>query len=233
MMCFYPIKYDNWEKMRESDKPLFEPFGKRSLAPTAKVFGLATKIDNFPEQPMYLNVKIDVKENAEYDLNQKEDGIEEEHKLATIVMHHGVPGRAGYFVNHLRELASFGYLAIGIDAHDGSCIYTEKPNGQPVEFDDTDIDTTDMNYLSKQLEIRSKNLKLLLDEMTASPMYLQEKLDFSPRVKIDQSKIVFAGHSYGTCSSILSSINDRRIRACLVMDAFFPVLMTRERKAYW
>lgn len=35
---------------------------------------------------------------------------------------------------HCRELASQGYIVFALDHHDGSCNYTEKVDGSPVEF---------------------------------------------------------------------------------------------------
>ena len=31
VLCFYPIKYENWATLRQSDKPLWLSFGERSL----------------------------------------------------------------------------------------------------------------------------------------------------------------------------------------------------------
>lgn len=73
-----------------------------------------------------------------------------------------------------------------------------------------------------------------MDEMMTSPMFLQEKLGFSPRVKVDQSKIILAGHSFGGASTILTSMNDKRVRACLVADPWFEPLVKQQlpRKAF-
>ena len=42
---------------------------------------------------------------------------------------------ACYYTGFMRELASFGYVVIGMDTHDGSCAYTEKENGEPILCD--------------------------------------------------------------------------------------------------
>ena len=72
-----------------------------------------------------LSTKIEVAENAEFDLN---DGSSET-RLATIIFSHGVGSKAEDYSGYCREIASFGYLVFAPDCIDGSSCYTELADG--------------------------------------------------------------------------------------------------------
>lgn len=76
---------------------------------------------------MFLELKIDALDKAKYDLPKC--------NLTPIIFTHGLAGMSCQYTGHMRELASFGYVVIGMDAHDGSCTYTEKEDGEAVLFD--------------------------------------------------------------------------------------------------
>ena len=56
----------------------------------------------------------------------------------------------------------------------------------------------------------------MVDELTDNSDFLQERFGFPPSVKVDTSKIVLAGHSFGATTVILSCMNDERVSACLM-----------------
>lgn len=58
----------------------------------------------------------------------------------------------------MRELASFGYLVFGPDTHDGTCCYTETPDGKRKEFDFSAA-VLDADSRAKQLELRDMHTK--------------------------------------------------------------------------
>ena len=64
---FYPIKYDNWEKMSENDKPYAYIFGKRALDPihVVECFVFETYT---PKPRIFLNKKFEAFNEAPYDL---------------------------------------------------------------------------------------------------------------------------------------------------------------------
>ena len=60
--------------------------------------------------------------------------------------------------------------------------------------------------------------------MTDNFDFLQERFGFPPNVKVDNSKIVLAGHSFGGTTVILSCMNDERVSACLMTDPWMSPL---------
>ena len=225
VLCYYPIHYSNWEGLRDLNKPDLLTFGERALSGIAEAEGYMA---NFPVPKMtqLLNVKIEAAADAPFDLN---DGTSES-RLAAIVFTHGLCARAEIYSGHCRELASFGYLVFAPDCIDGSSSYTELADGTPKPFDaSAGIPLfTDMQFRAKQLENRDKNTRALIDELTNSPDFLQERLGFPKRVKIDGAKIILAGHSFGGATAILSTMNDVRVRACLVSDPWFDPLVEQQ-----
>ena len=167
-------------------------------------------------------------ENAEFDLN---DGSSET-RLAAIIFSHGVGSKAEDYSGYCREIASFGYLVFAPDCIDGSSCYTELADGTVMEFD-TSAGVplgSDIDFRAQQLGKRDLHTRQLIDELVNDPVFLQEKLGFSPRVKIDASKIILSGHSFGGVTAILSTMNDKRVRACLVSDPWFQPLLEHWQK---
>lgn len=128
------------------------------------------------------------------------------------------------YTGHLRELASFGYVCIGMDTHDGSCTYTEKENGEPVLFDRSK-DLYDGAFRTEQLEKRREGLRILVDELHSNHNFLQKRLGFPKGVKLDLEKLVMAGHSFGGSSALNVTVTDPRVKACVVGDPWFEPFM--------
>ena len=52
---------------------------------------------------------------------------------------------------------------------------------------------------------------------------LQTTLDFPPTVKLDFSKLIIGGHSYGGVTAIAVAWRDKRVKACAVLDPWMYV----------
>ena len=76
-------------------------------------------------------------------------------KVIPIIMSHGLTASRSLYTAHCRELASCGYIVFAIDHHDGSCHYTEDPDGIPIDFDRT---PQGLKY-DKDPEIMAKKIK--------------------------------------------------------------------------
>ena len=169
-----------------------------------------------PKPRFFLDLKIDAFDKAPYDL--------EKVSLTPIIFTHGLAGMTCQYTGHMRELASFGYVMMGMDAHDGSCTYTENEDGEPILFDRSK-DLYDGNFRAKQLAIRRDGLKILVDELFQNKNFLQEKLHFPNGVTLNLDNLTMAGHSFGGSAAITATVNDKRVKACVVGDPWFEPIM--------
>jgi len=55
--------------------------------------------------------------------------------LVPIVLSHGLAASRTFFSVLCRDLASMGFVVFAIDHQDGSCVYTQKENGEEIVFD--------------------------------------------------------------------------------------------------
>ena len=55
--------------------------------------------------------------------------------LIPIIMSHGITANRCLYQTICIELASFGYMVLAIDHHDGSGTYSEKKDGTPIPLD--------------------------------------------------------------------------------------------------
>lgn len=78
-------------------------------------------------------------------------------------------------MGNCRELASHGYLVLCVDAHDGTCEYTEWEDGTPVLFEN-DHDYGDVDTYKLLLERRVENIRRLIDEMCEDEEFAHHQL---------------------------------------------------------
>ena len=127
-------------------------------------------------------------------------------------MSHGLIANRFIYSTICSELASFGYIVFSIDHFDGSGTYTEDVDGTPVKFDTNCpmndrgvIDGKNQQYLSKSILKRKDEISELLDEISKDG-FCKQKLNVRHLEKIDHSKIVLAGHSFGSTSNLFSGV---------------------------
>lgn len=134
--------------------------------------------------------------------------------LKPIIFTHGIMSSGPEYLTIYRELVSHGYIVFAPTACEGSAVYTELADGTPVPCNtDPASDETKIQGSNSRVEQN----QALIDEFSA-PDYLQKKLGFPAGVSLDLDGIICNGHSYGGCTSIMTTVADQRIKACLCID---------------
>ncbi len=77
-----------------------------------------------------------------------------------------------------------------------------------------------------QLNIREKEVKELIDDLH-KPDFLQDALGFSKDVRIDLSRLIVGGHSFGGMTALQVAKSDERVKAVLTLD---PWLFARNEE---
>ena len=72
-----------------------------------------------------------------------------------------------------------------------------------------------------QLDKRIKDILALVKQFKTQPYFLQNVLNFPPRIKLDLDKLVISGHSFGGLTALLTAAQNRQFKACLTMDPWF------------
>ena len=120
------------------------------------------------------------------------------------------------------ELASNGYIVIAPD-HTYDAAITVL-SGERVIYSRSRLSNENQRLseeemfqrVRSQLEIRTKDIRFLIDRMSQSPTFMENVMAVA-----DTSKIGIFGHSFGGCTSVMAGYNDDRIDAVLGLDAFF------------
>lgn len=53
------------------------------------------------------------------------------------------------------------------------------------------------------------------------PDFLQTRLGFSSHAKLDMSRLIVGGHSFGGITAITVAERDERVKACVTLDPWF------------
>ena len=212
---FRRIMIQVWYPTEENsgDKELYIDYGD------IRIKALAEQFDYKPS--VFKNLtKIETNsiKNAEPNLNKK---------YPLIIFSHGLGGNRTQNTIMIEELASHGYVVIGIEhAYDAnisvfnngdiadyrSGINYERRNNQrlsPEEFWEIRL---------PQLKTRSADVGFILDRI--------EHGNFPSKIIniIDVDNIGIFGHSFGGATSIYSSYSDNRIDACINLDGWMVVV---------
>lgn len=212
---FRRIMIQVWYPTEENsgDKELYIDYGD------IRIKALAEQFDYKPS--VFKNLtKIETNsiKNAEPNLNKK---------YPLIIFSHGLGGNRTQNTIMIEELASHGYVVIGIEhAYDAnisvfnngdiadyrSGINYERRNNQrlsPEEFWEIRL---------PQLKTRSADVGFILDRI--------EDGNFPSKIIdiIDVDNIGIFGHSFGGATSIYSSYSDNRIDACINLDGWMVVV---------
>ncbi len=146
-----------------------------------------------------------------------------------VVISHGWRGFRNLHTDLAEELASKGYIVVGIDHTNGSVATV---------FSDSDIaylnldalpsreSTPDfLEYANKLVDTYSKDITLTLNEL--------EKINTGDvlsrfKGKLDLTNIGLMGHSTGAGADVAVAINDNRIKALIGMDAWVEPVHSSE-----
>ena len=140
-----------------------------------------------------------------------------------VLFSHGLGGMRTQNTIQAEALASRGYIVISTDHMYDSNIALYPDDRFALNLSNTDSLSGEEWYetRNKQLEYRTKDLSFLIDKLKEINDGIIESTLMG---KIDLDKIGVFGHSFGGATSILSTIYDERIDACLALDAWFVPL---------
>lgn len=147
-------------------------------------------------------------------------------KYPIIIMSHGWSSSRLLHVNMAEELASNGYVVIGIEHTYGSAV-TAFSDGTISEFSTKTLPSTD--YSPELLVNGNRLIKTFAGDIS----YLINKLeafdkgDSGPDVlkgRLDLDKIGLIGHSTGGGAAVLTAIEDERVKSILTYDPWVEPL---------
>lgn len=120
----------------------------------------------------------------------------------------------------LKEWASYGYLILAINHHDGTCAHYTDRNGYNHYATGEDLEIKELRL--KQLETRQAEVKSFIDEIFGKQkdgsVFMRQKLNFPSYSKIKLENLVMSGHSFGGMTSLLCGSQDERIKCIITLD---------------
>lgn len=135
-----------------------------------------------------------------------------ESRYPVLLFSHGFSGFRNQNTFEVEELASQGYIVLGID-HSFDAAATVYPDGRTAYLQSIDLD--DFGKSDRHIELWKKDVAFILDQV--------EKLNQSGETdlftgRIDTSRIGMFGHSYGGATAAQMLAEDSRIKAAINMD---------------
>tara|TARA_B100000131_G_C18074249_1_gene595744 strand:- start:241 stop:1392 length:1152 start_codon:yes stop_codon:yes gene_type:complete len=151
------------------------------------------------------------------------DAPSEEGLFPVILFSHGLGGMRTQNTIQAEALASRGYIVIATDhMYDSNIVlYPDGMIATNISHTDSLSENQWYEIRGKQLDFRTGDISFLIDRVEDINKGI---INTSLKGKINLNKIGIFGHSYGGATSILSSIIDNRIDACLTLDAWFVPL---------
>lgn len=143
-------------------------------------------------------------------------------KLVPVIYCHGLSSNRGMHSGTVRDFASHGYIVFVLDHRDESCSYVESRDGKNGMYYNNDHQCYVMDYRRSQIEIREREIKALIDEISReSGRALLSRIGFSPSFELDLSKLTISGHSFGGMTAIKVAKDDPRVKLCATLDPWF------------
>lgn len=135
-----------------------------------------------------------------------------ESRYPVLLFSHGFSGFRNQNTFEVEELASHGYIVLGID-HTFDAAATVFPDGRTAYLQSNDLD--DFTESDHHIELWKEDIAFILDQV--------EKLNQSDEAnlftgKIDTSRIGMFGHLYGGATAAQMLAEDPRIKAAINMD---------------
>ncbi|KFZ26067.1 MAG: isoform II [Candidatus Izimaplasma bacterium HR2] len=146
-----------------------------------------------------------------------------------VVISHGWGGFKNLHTDLAEELASLGYIVVGIDHTYGSVatVFSDEEIAylNPEALPDRDTTSDFLGYANTLVNTYAGDITLTLDEL--------EKMntgDISSRFegRLDLENIGLLGHSAGSGADVAVAINDDRIKALFGMDAWVEPISDEE-----
>ncbi|CDW82360.1 platelet-activating factor acetylhydrolase [Stylonychia lemnae] len=197
------IKYNNAFQQRHGEKNL-KGLGNAS----AKNMGRQVRLPLFMLKYQQF-IKMDVVENAEVasdfiiKIADQNGNLNNDlcKPLIPIIFSHGLSSNRNWNSATYRNLASHGYIVFAIDHRDETSHYTEGADGKEIYYNNS-WHSHDLQQRTKQLEIRKQEMIALIDQICDSDSLVNNELRFEGNIRIDASKLIAAGHSFGAMTSL-------------------------------
>lgn len=144
--------------------------------------------------------------------------------LIPIVCSHSLSANRTMHSGIYRDFASHGYIVFVLDHRDESCSYVESRDGKEAIFYNNYHVLHDMEFRKPQIQIRIKETKALIDEISKdNGRHLLSKLGFPTTSSLDLSKLAVAGHSYGGMTVLKVAHEDSRVKLCALLDPWLYI----------
>ncbi|KAK7868532.1 hypothetical protein R5R35_004815 [Gryllus longicercus] len=187
-------------------------------------------------RPMYKLFAGEVKVPVVWDADLREDGG----KFPVIILSHGLGATRFFYSCICLELASRGFVVAAVEHRDHSSCSTfyyasakdrHLDKRTPISFDKVPVGWNHLSRRQKQVRHRASECQRavnLLEALDAGDeienlMNCQFKLS-QFKGRLDFSKLVMMGHSFGGGTAVRTMGNDSRFKAGIILDAWvFPI----------
>ena len=135
-----------------------------------------------------------------------------EQKYPILIFSHGMTGFRSQNTFQVEELASYGYIVVGID-HPYDAAATVYPDGREILIQTHNL--SGFEGLDEHMPLWTKDVSFILDRL--EQLNRQDEQDlFTGRLDLD--RIGMFGHSYGGATAAQMLMKDARIKAAINMD---------------
>ncbi|KJE90832.1 hypothetical protein CAOG_02074 [Capsaspora owczarzaki ATCC 30864] len=160
-------------------------------------------------------------------MNATENGpIARNAQFPVAIFCHGLGGSRTANAIICKELASFGFVVLCPEFHDGSASYTVLPDGREIRYQRPSRSDDEWLYSFRHRQLRHRTTQVLrllagLDELNDRGVGSITSF----KGKLDPSRVLLIGHSFGAATAIYAAMQgDRRVRAVVAYDAWmFPI----------
>ncbi|KKO51708.1 alpha/beta hydrolase family protein [Paenibacillus sp. DMB20] len=135
-----------------------------------------------------------------------------EQKYPILIFSHGMTGFRSQNTFQVEELASYGYIVVGID-HPYDAAATVYPDGREILIQTHNL--SGFEGLDEHMPLWTEDVSFILDRL--EQLNRQDEQDlFTGRLDLD--RIGMFGHSYGGATAAQMLMKDARIKAAINMD---------------
>ena len=140
--------------------------------------------------------------------------------LIPIIFCHGISSNRTMQSGSCRDFASHGYIVFMLDHKDGTAsFYKSLSNEDTGSFYDNSKLLNDYSHRRDQIQTRVQEIIKLIDELHENNgKALLQKLGFPSTVKIDLSKLIVGGHSFGGMTAVYTAREDERVKLVGTLD---------------
>ena len=141
-------------------------------------------------------------------------------KLPVIIFSHGFSLTRNHNTAQCEELASHGYIVVGI-SHSYGCGVVQFPDGRVAAPDQTEKAKKFLENPMADFEEMNKNIEIWVDDVKTVLDYLEQiTADQVSRFydRLDMKHVGMFGHSYGGAAAAQLCRHDQRIKAGVDMD---------------